>query len=362
MAENAAPKELTGQQADSFAFDAYKRKLLREVLAMAEFAHEQCRPISEQAEWMLNDLEKGLSKGSEGVSVQLLTALHRDLCNSIAPAKPKSVLYLKEQKEKAWSLFKWISPIGNIRYMIMASFISLAAFVGISVMDVINKKNLTSSFVELNFWDQLVVALFLLSAAGIGATYANLYKAYTHIPKGTYDPDYNATYWVRFALGLTSGYILAELLTLDMGQLAATASEVTADASDAAVAAVAASSSPSGPPKTVAMGVMVSKPVLALLGGFSASAVFRILTRLVEAVEAIVQGDAKTRIELKEAENMAKLQVAEVQRKSEHIQQLVGMKASLQAANASADLVKIVDDLIQKTTRTAPAEPPLADG
>ena len=299
-------------------FHLFKKKLLDEVLAMAEFAHEQRRPISEQSEWMLLDLEKSFDDNGPGANVQLLTELHRDLSEAIAPAMPKSVLYLKVQKEKAWSLFKWISPIGNIRYMIMASFVSLAAFVGLSLTDWINEANLKASFLLLEGWNQAVVALFLLSASGIGATFANLYKAYSHVPNGTYDPDYNATYWVRFALGLTSGYVLAELITLDV--------EAT-----------------------------LSKPLLALLGGFSASAVFRVLTRMVEAVETIVQGDAKTRIEMKQLENMAKLQIIESQRKAEHIAQVVELKARLQESGASGEQIKMIDDLINKATRRAHA-------
>jgi hypothetical protein len=41
----------------------------------------------------------------------------------------------------------------------------------------------------------------------------------------------------------------------------------------------------------------LTKPVLAMLGGFSASAVYRILHRLVDTVESLVRGDTSDMIE-----------------------------------------------------------------
>jgi hypothetical protein len=37
----------------------------------------------------------------------------------------------------------------------------------------------------------------------------------------------------------------------------------------------------------------LGKPVLALLGGFSAAAVYRIISRIVDALESLVRGDTK---------------------------------------------------------------------
>lgn len=50
---------------------------------------------------------------------------------------------------------------------------------------------------------------YYLAAAGLGVSFAALYKANTFIANGTFDPTYHASYWIRFFLGLIAGLILA---------------------------------------------------------------------------------------------------------------------------------------------------------
>ena len=86
-----------------------------------------------------------------------------------------------------------------------------------------------------------------------------LFTAYRYISEGTYDPKYESTYWLRFILGLMAGLLLPALIPIG-GQ-----------AGDSTL----------------------TKPLLALLGGFSAAMLYRVLERLVNTVESLVQADSR---------------------------------------------------------------------
>jgi hypothetical protein len=100
---------------------------------------------------------------------------------------------------------------------------------------------------------KLYNALELVAAAGLGAIFYGLHKANRYVTRGSYDPKYEASYWIRFTLGIVAGILLAVVLEV---------------------------------------GGNLSKPVLALLGGFAAEAVYKILVRFVEMLETLVDGTA----------------------------------------------------------------------
>jgi len=104
-------------------------------------------------------------------------------------------------------------------------------------------------------WPLYLEDLYYITAAGMGASFAVLYEANRHTLKAAFDPIYEPVYWTRFALGLIAGLLLAEL--------------VPADTSKSIYHAV-------------------TKPTLALLGGFSASVVYRLLVHLRNTVEAFI--------------------------------------------------------------------------
>lgn len=110
----------------------------------------------------------------------------------------------------------------------------------------------------MSYSDELLKQLFFLSAAGLGALFAALYPLTTAVAAGTHDENEDSGYLMRIVVGLISGMILGQMIDVDsVGGLGG-----------------------------------LSKPTLALLGGFSASLVFTVLTRLVQGVESVfTQGD-----------------------------------------------------------------------
>ncbi len=217
---------------------------------------------------------------------------HNSLSELVKPATPRSIIYIKSQKARQ-RFFKLLGPIPTIRYMVIVAIISLSCFVILAASGEINSETMAKSFFDRTGYSEIVLSVFLLASAAIGVSFANLYKSFQYAINGSYDPKYDATYWIRFVLGLLAGLVLSELLTLDVGDK------------------------------------MFQKPLLALLGGFSASAVFRILNKMVEAVESVFQGDKDALVAGREAEIKSRLE----------------RQAALQRVELSKELMEVRDRL-----------------
>jgi hypothetical protein len=105
----------------------------------------------------------------------------------------------------------------------------------------------------LNGLPSLANAGFFLCAASIGASFSALFRINLYIAATTYDPKHDVSYWVQYGLGLIAGVLLATMIPI----------------SDAA-------------------GPAISRSVLALVGGFSASLLYRTLDRLSRSIESLV--------------------------------------------------------------------------
>src|SRR5215218_5972866 len=110
----------------------------------------------------------------------------------------------------------------------------------------------------------------------MGASFAMLMQVSGYVVKRNYDPKYEPSYWIKFFLGIMAGFILVTLVPVDGVQ-----------------------------DKTLSL----AQPTVAMLGGFSASAVFRILTRLVEAVESLFRGDTKDQIDRRVSEETSQARI-----------------------------------------------------
>ena len=105
--------------------------------------------------------------------------------------------------------------------------------------------------------------ILVVASAGLGSVFSILFPLSEQVATCTYDPSNDARYLFRIVLGLVAGIILAALI----------------------------------PVEQIAGLEELTQPLLALLGGFSASTVYRILQQLVSALEAAFQGDPKERLQ-----------------------------------------------------------------
>jgi hypothetical protein len=198
--------------------------------------------------------------------------LHSQLADVVAPATPRTIYLLHVDKPKN----TWLSilgPLASIRRLNLGTAISTLIFVFSSLSDAISHQNLSMDIYSLNGMESLQVLVFLMSAAAMGGCFHSMFIAHTYIQDGTNDPRFKSSYWMRIGLGVIAGLVLSQMIPIGPGP----------ETGDAA--------SPASPAS------VFGKPLLALLGGFSATLVYTILQRLVDTVESLFtqrQPSAKT--------------------------------------------------------------------
>ncbi|RKQ84963.1 hypothetical protein C8N24_6594 [Solirubrobacter pauli] len=248
-----------------------------------------------------------------------LARAHAELVRLVAPATPRTILLLSHGRRSRLAM---LGPVRLVRQMLVAVLVLLAAFVALSTTDYVNGTGgdiLNSTGLSL-----LVNELFFLAAGGLGAAFSALFTAYRYIAEGTYDPKFESSYWLRFILGLMAGLLLPALVPLG------------ADAE--------------------AEGI--SRPLLALLGGFSASVLYRILERLVGAVESLVRADSR---ELRAARRAADLAQASDRARLERLELVGHLRRLEQQARAGGTPDQLAEDLGRMVGTLLPVAPQDAD-
>lgn len=286
------------------AYVSLREQMLLECEAMAKHAAASGLKIPGTLIGLLEDA----SQEQTAQDIGQVSAAHAYLSKAVAPATPRSILFMAggSRKKGVWSL---LGPVPLTRGLMIAAFLSLAALVVLSLSKDVDG---TIDWEHEEGVNLLLKELFLLSAAGLGASFSALFQANYFIVKGTFDPKYDSSYWSRFALGLISGMILAMLIPMDDG------------------------------------GKSFSKPILAMLGGFSVTVVYRILTRLTAAVESLVQGDDKDIVEAR-TEKIKGEAAEEVSRSRIKLAKgLMGLKNKLISAKAGEDAAGAIDGMLQK--------------
>ncbi len=246
-----------------------------------------------------------------------LAHCHQQLARLVAPATPRTLLLLAEHGGKR-NFLRMLGPVPLTRQMMFMALAFLSALIGLSTVEEVNPVLIAKGFFDNSGKAQLYCQSFLLCAAGLGACFSALFEVNRYVGRGVYDPKYDASYWSRLVLGLMAGVMLAELLgpqfvgdgiTLGGG------------------AGVSAPSDTLGQSATASGTEAFAKPTLAMLGGFSASLVHRILERLVQTVESLIAGSAQSAAKLRE--DAQRLQVA-----SEAAEQRVRIAARLSSLHA----------------------------
>lgn len=207
------------------------------------------------------DVLDDLSMVDDTASLTRLAMLHASLARTVAPATPICLMIMAtDTRLVGWRAM--FGPIANVRRLMLAVLCFEAVFIGISMTSALNLRTVGGDVYTLADEELLVVITFLLSAAGIGASFQALFTAQRYVEQACYEPRYDASYWIRIVLGLVAGLLLSVLIPV----------EVQSTSSGA-----------------------FAKPVLALLGGFSATLVYRILQRLVDTVDGLFNPPAPSR-------------------------------------------------------------------
>ena len=252
-------------------------QLTREACAMVRHLTTDGTRVPAQLVHAVEQFETASAQGRRVDMVALATA-HERLSRLVAPAKPGTLYLLDDSYHVAGQTS--LGPVKLVRDLVKVAMVCVALFIVLSVIALVDahraidvfgvegaepastaKDNHTFLIVKI-----ILERVFWLAAAGIGASFAMLFQLNDQIVTRTFDPDENASYWVKFFLGLVAGFILVALVPIG----STTGSEGATTGAQA-----------------------LGPPTIALLGGFSASAVYRILTRMVEALESIFSGGAR---------------------------------------------------------------------
>ena len=94
----------------------------------------------------------------------------------------------------------------------------------------------------------------------------------------------------------------------------------------------------------------LEKPLLALLGGFSAAVVYRILQRLVDSVESLVRGDVRDTLAAQEQATKEKMAEQDVQNRLQLAARLTKLQQQMPSAQdpdaIAQELERIQSDLL----------------
>jgi hypothetical protein len=200
-------------------------------------------------------------------SIRQLAFAHNRLVDIVAPATPRTILFSQTSTQQAGA-WEFLGREPFVRRMMYTAILFLLGVI------------LTRAILHINVLHQgenilpsiggaLFLQLHFMSAAGLGASFAVLFEINTYTLKAAFDPLYEPSYWTRFALGLIAGVMLADLVSVN----------------------------PNKPLYPV-----VAQSTLALLGGFSASVVYRILVHLRNTISSLIptgageEADAQPRV------------------------------------------------------------------
>jgi hypothetical protein len=207
----------------------------------------------------------------------------------VAPALPRTIYLLQTDRARdGW--LSVLGPLPTVRRLMLASFFFTLMFVGSSLSSHINVVTLGLDIYRMDGWPLLVVLLFLMSAAGIGASFNALFTAHSYIADGTYDSRYESSYWTRIGLGVIGGMVISQIIPLGPELpsefVASLGQSLDSNGIKQAIEKVEQVKLTTATWKES----LVSKPVLALLGGFSATMVYTVMQRLVDTVESLFKG------------------------------------------------------------------------
>jgi len=240
-----------------------REQMLHECVAMARYALASGMRVPPAAAATLEQerLTIPATPAEAAADVAALARVHDQLSRLVAPATPRTLMLMGPDHAGAGRVRPTFRSIGLVQRMIIAALLSMVVYIVVSLSPEVNAtvRTVQSSSGMKLFLNELA----WLSAAAMGASFAMLMEVSVYVVKRNYDPRYEPSYWIKFFLGVMAGFILVQVVPL------------------AGFAGVDPN---------------VPQLLLALLGGFAASAVFRILSRLVEAVESLFRGDAKEAI------------------------------------------------------------------
>ena len=229
-----------------------------------------------------------------------LNQAHNRLAKAVHPAMPKTLHLLRVEGENQ-KVFEWLGPVRLVRMFMALGLLLVPVFVLLGLSVGVTSDGPQSDFFGGNLIDRTRVALYLVTSATIGSTFAGLTKAFRYVGNLSYDDKYESSYWIRLVLGIVAGLILAIVLSQALFDESAEAGT----------------------------GFRITVPLLAIVGGFSSDLVYKMLKRIMDALETLVSGSASEQVDVAVAEIEARGRAANVEQSASTARQLIAIRDSL---------------------------------
>lgn len=306
---------------DSYQMPLLREQTLSENEAMARYALNKGIPVASEILATLDAIKMHCNQHPNKTDsliehqVRQLVDIHHNLSKAVSPAIPRTLRLLAKEQDKR-TFFYFLGPVPLVRWLSLACVFFLIAMIMIGLSDKVNSDTINMGFLnssnQVLFYNQL----FLLACSGLGATFSNLFQASSYVARNTYDPQFDSTYWSRIILGLMSGLILVELLPMQL---------FTENDSLKSF----------------------GKPAIAVLGGFSASLVHRVLRHAVDTVESFFKSSASADEEKSQA--LQDAQLAQVQAQADIVltQRLLEVKNMLHEEKPVIDIQQQINDYLR---------------
>ncbi len=261
-----------------------------------------------------------------------LAGAHERLAKLVAPATPRALVLFAQEDARQKGILRLPGPVRLVRRMALAAFVSVTLFIASSLSAKVS--HASGDVLDSSGLNLLTNEVFWLASAGVGASFAMLFQVNEFIVNRSYDSRYESSYWIKFLIGVIAGFILVALIPLDGLEGAAAAGAEGASRAQA-----------------------LARPTLAMLGGFSASAVYRILNRLIGTVESVFRADPREEAALREQASAARAAEDAAAARLGVASRLVELRQQIAAGAAPEDVSRLLAEMV---TAMVPAEPSAA--
>ena len=233
-----------GSTKNPIDFSAVKDKIEEEINIMLLYALHAGKKISVEARNLVYSN-----------TMSDLIKAHGVICDAISPATPETVMYINgfHQKKKRLSLF---SPIPLVRNFAIISIAAIMCLVATSLSSEVNNETLSKGVLNNHGLSLLINLVFLCSASLVGASFFLLAKLTRAVKEAFLSPNDTTYYWTMLIMGVLSGMILSEGVSLKTDVLNGS--------------------------------VETNRLIFAILGGFSSEIVYKILQTIMEKVQSAI--------------------------------------------------------------------------
>lgn len=313
-------------------------QILRECAEMVRYALSSGKRVPAS---LVGSVETALTAPAGTADLAALAGAHERLAKLVAPATPQALVLFADEEGKQRGLLRLPGPVRLVRRMSLAALVSVLLFIASSLSPRVSHES--GDVLDSFGWDLLANEVFWLASAGVGASFAMLFQVNEFIVDRSYDPKYESSYWIKFLIGVIAGFILVALIPLDGLEGAAGAAGATGDEAARRTQALA-------------------RPTLAMLGGFSASAVYRILNRLMSTVEGLFRADPREEAALREQAAGARAAEEAAASRLGMASRLVELRQQVAAGASPDEVSRLLAEMVSAMVPGEEGAPAPADG